>query len=279
MTTGKQPKPRPYWHVDAKWITGILLLVLLSATFFSFLLVQITGPTMGIELLTGVLASSFSAQGGGLDATGDFDIMKQKVADSPTGAWQPIPGMQIYVREADIAGKTPREVRFWFFRQWAEPIYYKGTSGLESLITDPKMKEDLQDGIGPLGVISAANNQKLTLIFAISALVSVIFLVMLVIFSHRFGRLGSPGCVVFLVALPGFALFGLLKGWLGHAVTQPVSGEETFFTRYTQLAADVLPAVVQRAMVVYLVLMLAGLVLMLVALVLGLVFREKKKAE
>ena len=29
-------KPRPYWHVDAKWITGLLLVVVLNAALHMF---------------------------------------------------------------------------------------------------------------------------------------------------------------------------------------------------------------------------------------------------
>jgi hypothetical protein len=108
MSTSKFLKPRPYWHVDAKWITGILLLFLLNITFLMFILVQVTAPEQGIALLTVTLASSFSAKGGGMDASGDIEIMHQKIAESPNGEWQPIPGMRIVVREEDIAGKPPQ---------------------------------------------------------------------------------------------------------------------------------------------------------------------------
>lgn len=278
MSTQASHKPRPYWHVDAKWITGILLLLVLSVTFLIFILVQLTAPQTGIDVLATTLASSFSAQAGGMDANGDIAIMKQKIADSPTGEWQPIPGLDIFVREQDIAGKTPREVRLWFFRQWAEPLYYEGVTGLEKLISDPEMKQGLEGGVGPLGIISAATHRKLLVVFGISGLVSLVFLALLVLFSYRFGRLGSPGCVTFLTAIPGLLLMGAAKGWLGNA-TGATAGEANPLSQYTQLARDVLPQVVQKAFSVYLLLVLLGLGLMLVALVLSIFFRERKDKE
>jgi len=89
MSTGKPRNSRPYWHVDAKWLTGLLLLALLNITFLVFILAQVTAPEQGITLLTVTLASSFSAEGGGLDASGDVEIMRQKIAESPNGQWQP----------------------------------------------------------------------------------------------------------------------------------------------------------------------------------------------
>jgi len=65
-------------------------LFLLNFTFLMFILVQATSPERGISLLTVTLASAFSAEGGGLDASGDDEIMRQKIAESPNGEWQPL---------------------------------------------------------------------------------------------------------------------------------------------------------------------------------------------
>jgi len=278
MDTGNSLKPRPYWHVDAKWLTGILLLFLLNVTFLVFILMQVTAPEQGISLLTMTLASAFSAQGGGLDASGDIEIIHQKIAESPKGEWQPIPGMRIVVREEDIVGKTPREVRLWFFRQWAEPLYYDGAQGLANLMTDPEMKKNLEGGVGPLGFINADTHGKLQKVFIASGLVSLFFLGLLIFFSYRFGRLSSPGCAIFLAAIPGWAFLSGVRGWIEQSAQNPTAaGEETYITRYAQLAVDVLPDVVQKATQIYLFLIFLGLGLMLAALVCTIFSREQKK--
>lgn len=184
MIKSTSPKKRPYWHVDAKWLTGIILVVLLNITFISFLLVQITSPKNGINLLAGILASSFSFEGGGMDASGDIEVMREKIAESVDGKWRPIAGMEIFVQEEDIAGKTPREVRLWFFRQWAEPLYRDGAEGLKDLISDPEMEQGLDEGIGPLGFINAKTHGKLLVVFLVCGLTSLPFLLLLVYFSH-----------------------------------------------------------------------------------------------
>jgi LPXTG-motif cell wall-anchored protein len=278
MVSESVPKSRPYWHVDAKWITGILLLFLLNVTFLIFILVRATAPEQGITLITTMLASSFSYQSGGMDTTVDIEEMRQKIAESPNGEWQPIPGMNITVREEDIAGMTPRETRLWFFRKLAEPIYYDGEQGLANLTTDPEMKEEVTGGLGPLGFISADAHKKLQSAFTIAGVVSLVFLGLLILFSYRFGRLGSPGCVIFLAAIPGLILFSAARGWTQNAGQNPPAGaEETFITRYAQLAADVLPVVVQKALQIYIVLVLLGLGLMLLGLIGGMFFRKRKK--
>lgn len=159
MDISATSKPRPYWHVDAKWITGILLLFLLNATFLLFILMLVTAPDMGIDLLTVALASSFSREG--LDQKADMEIMHEKIAESPNGEWQPIPSLNIVVREEDITGLTPREMRLWFFRQLAEPIYYEGSQGLANLSTDPDLQNNTETELGLVGFISAETHSKL----------------------------------------------------------------------------------------------------------------------
>jgi hypothetical protein len=70
------------------------------------------------------------------------------------------------------------------------------------------------------------------------------------------------------------------RGWLEMSA-QPAAagGEEAFITRYTQLAVDVLPGVVNQAIQIFLALTLLGAVLMLVALVGAIFLRERKHKE
>ena len=270
MNTSGFSKPRPYWHVDAKWMSGILLLFVLNSTFLLFILVQATAPERGIDLLTLLIASSFSREG--LDQEADLEIMHQKIAESPDGAWQPIPSLKIVVREQDIADLTPREMRLWFFRQLAGPIYYEGQQGLTGLASDPEMAKNMEGGIGPFGFISAEMHGKLQKIFFVFGFTSLALLGLLVFFSYRFGRLGSPGCVIFLAAVPGLIVFSMLRGWLEHSagdLAQPT--EMTTVTLYAQplaqLALDALPEIVQMAIQTYLILILLGLISVLLALI------------
>lgn len=280
MDTSGIAKARPYWHVDAKWITSILLLFLLNTTFLLFLLVQVTAPQRGIDLLTLALASSFSREG--LDQEQDIEIMRERIAESPTGAWQPIPSLNVVVREEDIAGLTPREIRLWFFRHLAEPLYYEGSQGLASLSTDPEMRNNTTEAeIGFAGFISAETHTKLQRTFYILLFISLVLLALLVIFSYGFGRLGSPGCVIFLAALPGLIVFSMLRGWLEHSATNLADPTElTAVTLYTQtiarLALDALPEIVQMAIRTYLILILLGLILLLLALIIPLFLRRRK---
>ena len=209
--------------------------------------------------------------------------MRQKISESPNDTWQPIPSLNIVVREQDIAGLTPREARLWLFRQLAEPLYYEGPQGLASLATDPEMRKNMEEGIGPLGLISAQTHSKLQKTFLVLGFTSIVLLGLLIHFSYRFGRLGSPGCVIFLAALPGLIMLSGMRGWLEQAVENPTQPTEmTAVTLYTEmitrLAADALPEIVQMAIRTYLILILFGSGLILAALI-GPLFTRKRKSE
>ncbi len=280
MTPGRDVRPRPYWHVDAKWLTGILLLLALNVTTLALILTLVTAPQPGIALLTTTLASAYSFEGGGLDTAGDLDIVHQRIAESPNGEWQPIPGLRIVVREEDLAGKSPREVRLWFFRQLAEPIYQGGSEGLASLMTGPDAPEELESGVGPLGLISAETHARLRVALAVSGVIALVLLGLLVRFSHRFGRLGSPGCVFTLAAIPGLILLAAARGWLMQFdQATAAQAEESFTMRYTQLAVDVLPGVVDRALPVFLGLAALGAALIVLALLAAIFLRGRKESE
>ncbi|MFC2065078.1 hypothetical protein ACFLXB_08285 [Chloroflexota bacterium] len=278
--TAKVKKPRPYWHVDAKWIIGILSILVLMVTFSIYLLMQLTTPKEGINLLATTMASVFSYEGGGLDESGNVENMKEKIAESADGSYQPIPGLDITVRMDDIEGKTPREARLWFFTQMAEPLYYDGQQGLIDKMTDPDMKDEVSGGVGPLALISAETHSKLKSGLLVFGVISLLLVVLLVIFSYRFGRFGSPGLVLFLAALPNLLLATVLQRLISNPTTSPGDeGIQTMVARYAQLAADVLPDVIQKAITLYLIIMVVGIVLMVMGLIGSIFFRKKKEVE
>src|SRR4030067_829815 len=131
-------------------------------------------------------------------------------------------------------------MRLWFFRQLAEPLYYEGPQGLAGLATDPEMRKNMEGGIGPPGFISAATHSKLQKTFYVFGSISLALMGLLVFFSYRFGRLGSPGCVIFLAALPGLIALSMVRGWLEHSAENPVQpAEMTTGALYTPMIAQV----------------------------------------
>ena len=274
MSTPINSPRRPYWHVDAKWITGLLLFFTLSITFLAFNLWQVTAADPGINALTLLLASAFSPEG--LDSEADIAFMQEQLQASSTGEIQPIPGLRITIRAEDVAGMSPREVRLFFFRQWAEPLYYQGAAGLAELADDPEMRQSIEEGIGPLTLLSAESHQQLLPVWVGLALLDLLLIGLLIIFSNRFGRLSSPGCVLFLTALPAAALLALMRqSLLNQLAAAPPTGE-SLSARLLSLAVTALPDVLDLVLRNYLIVVAVGLGLVLLGL-LGALFWPQKR--
>src|SRR5688572_13330556 len=94
-------KPRPYWHVDAKWITGLLLAFVLGLTLLVYTLVQITAEDPAVDTLSMTMALLFSPQG--LDDETEIAQFRQQLSANSEASLQPILGLQITIQATDIA--------------------------------------------------------------------------------------------------------------------------------------------------------------------------------
>ncbi|MCC7355871.1 MAG: hypothetical protein IT330_19195 [Anaerolineae bacterium] len=276
MGTESLPKQRPYWHVDAKWITGLLLVVMLSLTFLVYNLIQITAEEPAVRTTSMALALVFSRNG--LDDPTEIEEFRQRLRASPDGAVAPIPGLAITVREADIANLSPREARLHLFRRLATPLYRDGPQGLADLAEDPETKQVLSAGVGPLSLFSLQTHQALRRVFGVLVAISLGLVLLLVFFSYRFGRLGSPGCVFFAASLPGAVFLTFLSLASGSQDIPAPPGEGAELTDMVgYLAANLLPPLVQEMSRTYLLLLGFGFGLMVLAILGSIIWRLARR--
>jgi hypothetical protein len=264
-------QPRPYWHVDAKWISGLITFAGMGITLLLFNLYLLTSEPVAVPALTLMLASLYSPEG--LDEGGDIQSLLQKMADDPDGSYQPIPGLRIFVRASDIEGLTPRQARLFFFSQMTEPLYRKGPQGLAELATDPETRSSILDGAGLFGLVSAKTHAQLIIPLAVSAGVTGISLLLLVRFSFRFGRLFSPGCALLAASGPAALALGLLNYAIRHA---PEPMVEEAGPSLGGIAASVIPELVPVVLRSYAWSAGVGLGLVVLGLVGGLVRRRRE---
>ncbi|MBI2940401.1 MAG: hypothetical protein HYY04_08180 [Chloroflexi bacterium] len=266
MSADHTAHTRPYWHLDAKWIAGLLLAFVLGLTLLVYNLVQITAEKPAVDALSTAMALAFSRNG--LDDETEIAEVRQRLRASPGGTFQPIPGLRVVVQERDIADLSPREARLYFFRQLAEPLYRGGPEELAALADDPAMRQQMAQGVGPLGLLTRQTHETLQGVLRFLGIASVVLAALLVLFSYRFGRLASPGCVLFVASLPGAALFTFLARGLGSsgAATAPPTGQDAGMTGMIgYLAAGVLPPLLRIMSRNYLVAMALGLGLVAIA--------------
>lgn len=220
--------PAPQWHKDAKWLTGFLSLVLCSATLLTYALYWFTAEERAVKIMSIATATAFSRNG--LDDVSEFNEIRQRMRQTGQRRFQPIPGLKLYVTEEDFqaAEASPGEARIAFFRRLVEPLYRDGPAGLASLAENEEMRRQIAEGVQPFRFISKDTHQFLQTVFFSLAAATAVFLFLLVLFSHGFGRLVSPAIVLSLAALPGFVVtFFLSIPDEGKQMRVPI-GEGTF---------------------------------------------------
>ncbi len=200
-------KMRPYWHVDLKWICGLLLLVSLVATLGLYNLSRLTERERAIELSATLIALAFSP--GGLDGEEGVAEYRAKATTQPNEQIE-VPNLPgITISKQDVLTLSPRALRLKIFSQISAPIYDKGVEGaVKERTTDPAQQGQFEKNAFALQLFTAQTHQLFNRYFRVALGVSLVLLAGLVYFSRRWGRLVSPGLVLLWVSWPG-ALIGL----------------------------------------------------------------------
>jgi hypothetical protein len=198
-------KPRPYWHVDAKWIAGILLFLSLSASLLLGALYTMTEEKRAIDTGTIVVASLFSPKG--LDAAEDLTSLREKAAASTDKKVAPIPNFpNASVTEEQLNTLSPRELRLAIFRQVVTPIYEKGIVGAAKDFTnDPAQQQQFTKDAQLLQLLTRQTHETLGFFLIIGSIASVVFATAFVYFSWRWGRIGNLGLMLLIVSAVGSA--------------------------------------------------------------------------
>ncbi|KKR18816.1 MAG: hypothetical protein UU65_C0001G0206 [candidate division CPR2 bacterium GW2011_GWC1_41_48] len=260
--------------MDAKWIFGIKSVFLLSVTLLLFNLSFITAKNPGVELMTTIVATSFSRQG--LDDAKDFDEVRKKIKSSPDGKFKPIPNLEIYVSETDLNTRTPRELRMYIFRQIVEPAYDNGLEGVNILSHDPELVKKMKKEAGILTIISAKNHKTLSLFSFVFLVISLVSISLVAYFSKRFGRLFAPGFILFLASfLPAVFVSFINMAAKSHPLKTP-SGEG-LGASVSYALSNVLPLILPTVQKTYVYTLILGLLLMIAALSGRTISKHKKQ--
>ncbi|MFA6603456.1 MAG: hypothetical protein WCT10_01285 [Patescibacteria group bacterium] len=225
--TPQDPKtPAKCWRTDLKWLYGILFVFSAMAGLFCYTAAQYTDE----ETVVGLSAHVFAALASPKGLDDETDVASLRVALSKSGGeeMKPFSGLAVKVRESDLIGLTPREVRLFLFRQVGEPIWEDGEAGLkrvaESEAAAAAMKA--QGGVGVFGFLSEKNHKLFNDIYPYILCFAFFMLIGVIRFSSGFGQLVSPGIALLIGALPG----ALLTGWIRQQVETLAAGPSTLGT-------------------------------------------------
>lgn len=245
------PDVRPYWHVDAKWIFGILLSVSLTCCLLLSTVSVLTEKNQAPQIVASVIGANFIRDGA-------IDIKSaEKAIDKAGGALHPIPFMpSVVITKADLK-LTPEEISLKVFLPVTEIIYDKGVNGAADQFAKTKaQREQFIQQAAFLQPFTASTHQALQLPLIISYFLTVLFTTAVVYFSAGWGRLSNLGFILFTVSAPGTLFsFALL-----NPPHDGKGGFESLPTVLTHAAGSALSYY-------YLFVTVAGALLMLAALI------------
>lgn len=261
---------RPYWHVDAKWVSGLALALCWTLTLLALTAYQLTRPetatVVGGQLLAGM--TSLGDEGEETDQTAVDEFIAQVEAAGP-GGLQPIPGMEATISVDDLARYTADELRVHLFTQVAEEVYWQGAQAAEA------SGQSRLSSLGLMALLTNESHQRVrsALIGLLAA--DMVLLALVVIFSAGWGRLASPGLVLLASGLPGALIITPLTLSLRQTLTAatPTAGG---LAGMGQVAGPALVPVADVAMRTWLGSALLGGLLLVVAIAGGLLRRARR---
>jgi hypothetical protein len=230
----KTQHPRPYWHLDAKWIAGILLFFSLGACLLLYNLSALTERRQAVTLSAAVVANLFSPKG--LDDTNGLNEFRQQVAKMPGTTVSPIPQFSsIKLSKHDALTLSPADLKIAIFSQITGPIYDIGLEAAAKQFTpNPAEQQQFVKQAAPLGILTTSTHTLIQSLFVASLCTSVILAAFLIFFSAKWGRLVSPGIVLLAISPIGTlasllllhppAGAGLFGASVPTSVTQSVGG-------------------------------------------------------
>lgn len=223
---------RPNWQVDLKWLAGLacLVCILLASTAYSFSKLTEEEPATGI--FTGIVAT-FAMEGSEPE---DFAEIQAQAAANPDDDFT-IGDITLPVKGREVAGLSYDEAVDLVIGRIAETLYAEGPDAVEQYFadsSDPDSEDEFD--LGPFGILTRDTHDSVRPFVIVFTVIALVLSALLVFFSRRFGRLGSPG-VVLAVGTAPFALlwFAIKEGTkvtdgegVGSALAQalsPTAGE------------------------------------------------------
>ncbi len=194
------PHPRPYWHVDAKWICGLLFAVALTSTLVLTALWRLTSEAIAIPVATQVVASLFSPAG--LDDPSDIETLKAQAASQPGDIIHPLPGQSASLTKQELTSLSPRELRLKIFRQVVEPYYVEGVDTVAAKAPTPAEQAKIKRDATLLTPLNRQTHTYLGGFITGAVIITMLLLAGLVFFSWRWGRLANAGLIGLLVSGP-----------------------------------------------------------------------------
>ena len=254
-----KPRIRPAWHINAKWVVGLVLLPVFALTFLAFNLYLLTNRENGIPASANLLSALYSPNS---NIAESLISVRQMIEKSTDKSFSPFPDKSIKITEEDLNKYSPQELKEKLFTQLAASIYDSDESAPET--------------VGLLIAFTKTGHAYIQKILLILLPIALVLMLLAVYFSYGFGRLATPGVMAILIGAPGALLLTLLQK---SDDPSAVPGADAGWSERIMFVVQSLAPQFEALRKNYLWLTYAGITLIAIGIVGGIVKKIIKKKE
>ena len=215
------------WRLDAKWLFGLICLaaIIVSAVLYS------ASKFTERDAATGIFSSFLISLAKDADGAEEFEEFQAQAIANPDEDFT-IEGVSLPIKGGELIGLSYDEAVELVAGRIAEILYTDGPESVEQYFTADSSagSEETPSGestgvsLGTLGVLTQDTHDQVNRIFTFSLIPILILAVLLVLFSRRFGRLGTLGVVLTVGVAPFAALWFTVKQTTQNADQDGIEG-------------------------------------------------------
>jgi len=211
---------RASWKVDLKWVFGLICVVsaLIGGLLYSF--ASIASHDTATALFMGAVGGFASSR----ISDEQYAAIQAAAAQDPNTAVT-LPGIASPLPGPAVAGHTKEEAVKLALQSVAETNYEQGSDAANAMLA-LNDEDGGQFNIGPLGILTRKNHDGAAKYARIFGAVALVGGALAVVFSSRFGRIGTPGILLIISTAPLALVWTFISSRVGS-----VSGEESVFVR------------------------------------------------
>lgn len=290
----KSHKKRPYWHIDAKWISGIIFLVFFVTGILFLNISQIISKNNVVDTASSKIEASieeeiskfFDNKGrpliqdkemilGALNLTkNEMDSLNQKAEQSANNAGPSL--LSSYSQIFQNPLNFGKNLASFFAYKLEAMMYGRISNALDTAnekvstldLKDTNIKDKIMSSIAIPKIYSQKQYERYRNDAIIFLIIASFFLIIAIYFSSGFGRLATPGFLILMSSLPGFFL---LLSFDNYLHTSPLNNLLTSDQKIIQILADaILSSFKEQSnsiLVVYKYLFFSALVLLVIGII------------
>jgi hypothetical protein len=130
----------PIWYQDSKWLSGILLVLVVMALLLVVTLAQVSSPGPGRAVLQTVLAMTLFPDGLEAATLPTVELPTQASIDEPL---ELVTGVAVFAAAEELDGLTPESARLRVANALADLILREGLQGTLTRVANPQLARQL----------------------------------------------------------------------------------------------------------------------------------------